>query len=368
MARLSFVVSLIALLVSIVSAGNSAVLDLLPNNFDKEVLQSGKPTLVEFFAPWCGHCKNLAPVYEELAQVFSFASDKVQIAKVDADAHRDLGKRFGVQGFPTLKWFDGKSEKPAEYNGGRDLDSLTAFITEKTGIRAKAAVKPPSNVQMLTESSFHDVVGKKQNVLVAFTAPWCGHCKSLAPTWEELANDFARDENVVIAKVDCEAENSKSLASEFQVQGFPTIKFFPAGSSEPVAYEGGRSEDQLVSYINEKAGTHRVVGGSLDEKAGTIPTLDEIVAKYVPTKSFVKLADEVQKVAKSVQEQYAQYYIKVTDKLRESEGYVNKEFTRLKKVLSKGGLAPEKVDDLISRSNILRQFLGEKTEEGKDEL
>lgn len=193
-------------------------------------------------------------------------------------------------------------------------------------------------------------------------------CKQLAPTWEDLANDFARDENVVIAKVDCEAENSKSLAKEFGIQGFPTIKYFPAGSSEAVAYEGGRAENNFVDYINEKVGTHRVVGGGLDKKAGTIPTFDSLVAKYVPTKSFAKLSDEIKKSAKNVQAQYAQYYIKVTEKLKESEGYVTKEFNRLTKIVSKGGLAPEKLDDLISRSNILRQFLGETEKESKDEL
>ena len=51
----------------------------------------------------CGHCKHLAPVYEELADAYLHAKDKVTIAKVDADAHRDLGQRFGVSGFPTLK-------------------------------------------------------------------------------------------------------------------------------------------------------------------------------------------------------------------------------------------------------------------------
>ena len=96
-------------------AARSAVIDLIPSNFDDVVLKSGKPTLVEFFAPWCGHCKKLAPVYEDLAFNFEHAKDKVQIAKVDADAERELGKRFGVQGFPTLKWFDGKSDKPSDY-------------------------------------------------------------------------------------------------------------------------------------------------------------------------------------------------------------------------------------------------------------
>jgi protein disulfide-isomerase A6 len=156
------------------AAAKSAVLDLIPDNFDKVVLKSGKPTLVEFFAPWCGHCKNLAPVYEELGLAFEHAKDKVQIAKVDADSERDLGKRFNVQGFPTLKFFDGKSDKPVDYNGGRDLESLSSFITEKTGVRSKKQVAKPSSVVMLTDSTFKKHIGGDKNVLVAFTAPWCG--------------------------------------------------------------------------------------------------------------------------------------------------------------------------------------------------
>lgn len=171
MARLSIL--LLSCLVTLATAG-SAVLDLIPKNFDKVVLNSGKPALVEFFAPWCGHCKTLAPVYEELGQAFAHAEDKVSVAKVDADANRDLGKRFGIQGFPTLKWFDGKSETPVDYSGGRDLESLTAFITEKTGIKAKGPKKEPSNVEALTDTTFKSTIGGDKDVLVAFTAPWCG--------------------------------------------------------------------------------------------------------------------------------------------------------------------------------------------------
>ena len=172
MAPLSYL--LLSFLAALGANAASSVLDLIPTNFDEVVLTSGKPALVEFFAPWCGHCKNLAPVWEELAEKFAFASDKVSIAKVDADEHKALGRRFGVQGFPTLKWFDGKSDVPTDYSGGRDLESLAAFITDKTGLAAKMKKKAPSAVEMLSDRTFPQQVGGDKAVLVAFTASWCG--------------------------------------------------------------------------------------------------------------------------------------------------------------------------------------------------
>jgi len=79
-----------------------AVLELTPDDFDK-VVDGSKPAFVEFYAPWCGHCKNLAPEYELVGDAFS--SKDAIIAKVDADQHRSLGERFDVHGFPTLNSF-----------------------------------------------------------------------------------------------------------------------------------------------------------------------------------------------------------------------------------------------------------------------
>jgi len=159
---------------ALLTASASSVKDLTPSNFDEIVLHSGKPALVEFFAPWCGHCKTLAPIYDELASHFASVADKVTIAKVDADAEKDLGRRFGVQGFPTLKWFDGVSEEPEDYKSGRDLESLTRFVEEKTGVKARAKRVERTAVDMLNDRTFGEQIGGDVDALVAFTAPWCG--------------------------------------------------------------------------------------------------------------------------------------------------------------------------------------------------
>ncbi|KAF2453233.1 disulfide-isomerase tigA [Lineolata rhizophorae] len=343
----------------------SAVTDLIPDNFDSVVLQSGKPALVEFFAPWCGHCKKLAPVYEELGQAFSSASDRVTIAKVDCDANRELGKRFGVQGFPTLKWFDGTSDTPTDYKSGRDLESLSNFVSEKTGIKPRAKKTAPSQVVMLDDQSFQKEIGGDKDVLVAFTAPWCGHCKNLAPTWETLAQNFAPESTVLIAKVDAEAPNAKATASDQGVSSYPTIKFFPRGSTEPEMYEGGRSEADFVAFLNEKAGTRRAVGGGLNTAAGTIEAFDTLVKEVGG--AYEKGVDRAKKLAGEVKDRYGDYYVKVFEKMSSNKGYVEKELGRLEGMLKKGSLAPEKHDDLTARTNILRRFTGAVSSE-KDEL
>ena len=335
-------------------------------NIKDIVLKSGKPALVEFFAPWCGHCKTLAPIYEELADKFEFAKDKVTIAKVDADAEKDLGRRFGVQGFPTLKWFDGKSDEPSDYKSGRDLDSLSNFITDKTGLKPKAKKAAPSAVEMLTDTTFKQQIGGDKDAIVAFTAPWCGHCKSLAPIWEKVAEDFASEKGVLIAKVDCEAPNAKSVAEDAGVKSYPTINFYPKGSKEAIPYTGGRTEDALISFMNEKAGTHRAAGGGLDTIAGTIPSLDEIVSTLKT--GGEKAYKDLESAAGTLSDKYAEYYTKVAKKAEQNQEYVEKELTRLQGMLKKGGLATEKKDDLTSRFNILNKFKGEEETIVKDEL
>ena len=82
------------------------VLVLDPENFDATIAKYSH-ALVEFYAPWCGHCKQLAPQWSSAATTLKTEAPGVAVAKVDADKHRELGERFEVQGFPTIKWFVG---------------------------------------------------------------------------------------------------------------------------------------------------------------------------------------------------------------------------------------------------------------------
>lgn len=97
-------------------------------NFDDLIVNNGKDTLIEFYAPWCGHCKKLAPTYDELGE--KLKNEDVVIAKMDATAN-DVPQPYDVRGFPTLYWApkDAK-DKPVRYEGGRELDDFIKYIAK----------------------------------------------------------------------------------------------------------------------------------------------------------------------------------------------------------------------------------------------
>lgn len=97
-------------------------------NYDDVVTNSGKDALVEFYAPWCGHCKKLAPVFDELGE--KMANEEVEIVKFDATAN-DVPAGYDVRGFPTLYWVPKDSKTPVRYEGGRDVEDFVKYIAEK---------------------------------------------------------------------------------------------------------------------------------------------------------------------------------------------------------------------------------------------
>lgn len=85
--------------------------------------------------------------------------------------------------------------------------------------------------------------------------------------FEKLAADFASEPSVVVAQFDADDVKNKAIAARYGVKSYPTLKFFPKGkkavSFEPSAYEGARTEQAFLDFINEHAGTARTIGGGL---------------------------------------------------------------------------------------------------------
>jgi protein disulfide-isomerase A1 len=117
------------------------VLVLGESTFDDAVKQYDY-LLAEFYAPWCGHCKSLAPEYAKAAKKLA-DKENIALAKIDATEHGELAKRFGVRGYPTLKWFKKDPENALEYGGGRKEPEIVSWIEKKTGPSAS----PLDNVE-----------------------------------------------------------------------------------------------------------------------------------------------------------------------------------------------------------------------------
>jgi len=125
---------------------------VVAKNFDQIVLDPAKDVLVEFYAPWCGHCKKLAPIWDELGTTLA-ASPDVVIAKCDATAN-DIDPKYEIRGFPTIKFFKAGAEKTAvEYEGDRTLESLVDFVRARAGTPVSANIATGDRQQ---PSASHD--------------------------------------------------------------------------------------------------------------------------------------------------------------------------------------------------------------------
>ncbi|XP_052765052.1 protein disulfide-isomerase A6 homolog [Mya arenaria] len=244
------------------------VVELTPSNFNNLVLNSDEVWLVEFYAPWCGHCQSLAGDWKKAATALKGV---VKVGAVNADDHQSLGGQYGVKGFPTIKVFGLDKKSPTDYQGPRQASGIVDAALNAASSMAKQRLSgkrgsggssgggggsgkkaDPADVIELTDSNFQELVINSEDIwLVEFFAPWCGHCKNLAPQWAQAATDLKG--KVKLGAVDSTVHTV--ISSRYGIRGYPTIKYFPGGKKDGEAqeYDGGRTASDIVSWANQKA-------------------------------------------------------------------------------------------------------------------
>nr|XP_061806625.1 protein disulfide-isomerase A6-like [Nerophis lumbriciformis] len=237
------------------------VIELNPSNFNKEVIQSDSLWLIEFYAPWCGHCQRLTADWKKAATALKGI---VKVGAVDADQHKSLGSQYGISGFPTLKIFGANKNKPEAYQGARSsqaivdgaMNALRALVNERLSGKSGSSGYSKqhgsggsgnkNDVVELTDDNFDKTVLQSDDVwLVEFFAPWCGHCKNLEPEWAAAASAVKDQTKGKVRLGAVDATVHQAVSSRYGIRGFPTIKIFRKGE-EPEDYQGGRTRGDII--------------------------------------------------------------------------------------------------------------------------
>ncbi|XP_073140152.1 protein disulfide-isomerase-like [Henckelia pumila] len=159
--------------------------------------------------------------------------------------------------------------------------SLAVFLCVSPA--AAAAEEEGEKVVTLDHLNFSEVVAAHDFIVVEFYAPWCGHCKALAPEYEKAASVLSsHDPPIVLAKIDASEESTRELATEYKIQGFPTIKIFRNGGKDIQDYKGPREADGIVSYLKKQVGPASVEIKSAEDAASLIDDKSVFIVGVFP--------------------------------------------------------------------------------------
>ncbi|CAF0748135.1 unnamed protein product [Brachionus calyciflorus] len=225
------------------------VLEFTDSNFDTNIRQH-EVALVKFYAPWCGHCKRLAPEFDRAASVLKQNDPPVALVKVDCTVESNVCGRFGVDGYPTLKIFK-NGEVASDYNGPRDADGIVKYMRTKAGPTSRE-LNSVEEVEKFLSNSDHSVVGFFESSDSSLAAEYKKAADQLAENYR-----FAHTSNPdVLAKY-----NHKDQVVIYQPPRLQ-VKLLPTES----VYSGSASASGIVQFVKNEI--HGLVGHRTPSNAG----------------------------------------------------------------------------------------------------
>ena len=222
----------------------SEEIELSDSNFDKEI-KKFPSSLVKFYAPWCGHCKSMAPAFASAAK--KLRKDDIQLISVDCTENSDTCQKFSVNGYPTLKTFkNGKSVK--DYEGGRDEQSIIDKMRE---------ISLPSFIEINTKDDLQDLRNSETIPVVV------GYFKSStgrgAIQFRQASEDFTGSVKFAIVYTD----------EGFDKEQVPAIKLFRNPRMK------SKFEQEVIVYDDEKFSHAKIERFVTENRFGVAPLLDE---------------------------------------------------------------------------------------------
>ncbi|XP_071043660.1 dnaJ homolog subfamily C member 10 isoform X1 [Parasteatoda tepidariorum] len=192
--------------------------------------------VIDFYAPWCGPCQQLAPQWQKLAKMLKSLSF-VHIGDVNCQLHSSLCDEMNINSYPTILLYPREStgiKKFVTFNGrSRDAASLQGWIHDFL----------PSKVESLGSSTYKNVLSDTQPWVIDFFAPWCGHCQMFAPEFEKVAQVV--EGQVKVGKVNC--DHFPDVCKMAGVQAYPTILFYEGRKGHATQNPMGE-EIEILSY------------------------------------------------------------------------------------------------------------------------
>jgi len=228
---LTLLLSLAAVFVFAADVDEKDVIVLTEDNFD-EIVNKHELMLVEFYAPWCGHCKQLTPEYAEAATILASHEPPIALAKLDATQHGKIAQRFGVNGYPSLKVF--RNGKDSEYKGPRKAPGIVAYMKKQVG----PAAKP-----LETEEEIEEFIKSDPQSGYAVVGFFGAKATQLLSSFAIISNKL-RD-NYVFGKV-----TKPELAEKYGVK-VDSLVAFKNYDDKKVVYEGEPKTKEVEEWVRD---------------------------------------------------------------------------------------------------------------------